>query len=100
MSFSISHQQIMRAFSKKLLILITKSGTFQNILTRRLKDVSDVCSPILANIRNKEILLNKRFPENIKLTDVMPIFKKKDKAFVENYRPETVLPIVRKIIEK
>ena len=27
------------------------------------------------------------FPENFKLADVTPIFKKKDKAFIENYRP-------------
>ena len=31
--------------------------------------------------------LNKNFPQNLKLADVSPIFKKKDKVFVENYRP-------------
>ena len=29
-----------------------------------------------------------------------PIFKKKDKAFVENYRPVSVLPTVSKIFER
>ena len=42
---------------------------------------SDICSPILATIWNEEILLNKSFPENLKLADVSPIFKKKDKIF-------------------
>ena len=38
-----------------------KNGTFKNILTRHLKDISDICSPILANIWNEEILINKDF---------------------------------------
>ena len=65
-----------------------KNGTFKNVPTRLLKDISDVCSPILANVWNEEIQLNKSFLENLKLADVTPIFKKKDKTFVENYRPE------------
>ena len=59
-----------------------------------------MCSPALANIWNEEILLNKNFPENLKLVDVTPIFKKKDKTFVENYRPVSVLPTVSKIFER
>ena len=77
-----------------------KNGTFKNIPTRQgycVKDVSDVCSLVLANIWNEEILLNKNFPENLKLADVTPIFKKKDKTFVENYRPVSVIPTVSKI---
>ena len=54
-----------------------KNRTFKNIPTRCIKDVSDVCSPVLANIWNEEILLNKNFPENLKLADVTPILKKK-----------------------
>ena len=77
-----------------------KNGTFKNIPTRCLKDVSDVCSSVLANIWNEEILLNKNFPENLKLVDVTPIFKKKDKTFLENYRPVSVLPTVSKIFER
>ena len=74
--------------------------TFKNIPTRRNKDVSDVSSPVLGNIWNEEILLNKNFPENLKLVDVTPIFKKKDNIFVENCRPVSVLPTVSKIFER
>ena len=78
--------------------MITKKNvTFKNIPTRRIKDVSDVCSPV---IWNEEILLDKNFPENLKLADVTPTFKKKDKTFVENYRPASVLPTVSKIFER
>ena len=39
--------------------------------------MSGICRPILANIWNEEILPNKYFPEDLKLTDVSPVFKKK-----------------------
>ena len=77
-----------------------KNGTFKNILTRRLKDVSDVCSLVLAISGMKRFSLNKNFPENLKLADATPIFKKKDKIFVEKYRSVSVLPTVSKIFER
>ena len=54
----------------------------------------------MANIWNDEILLNKNLPENLKLADVSPIFKKKDETFVQNYRPVSVLPTASKIFER
>ena len=56
----------------------------KKVLSCRIKDVSNVCSPVVANIWTEEILLNKNFSENLKLVNVTPIFKKKDKTFVEN----------------
>ena len=99
MKIFISHQWIMKVFEKKLLML-QKNGTFNNIPTRCIKDVSDVCSPVLPNIWNEEILLNKHFPENLKLANVTAIFKEKDKTFVENYGQVSVLPTVSKIFER
>ena len=64
-------------------LTIISNGTMELLKTfptRRLKHVSDVCSPVLANIWNEEILLNKIFPENLNLADVAPISKKKDKT--------------------
>ena len=91
----VDHENILKEIvnldSKKLL---------KNIPTLRIKDISDVCSPVLANIWNEEILLNKNFPENLKLADVTPTFKKKDKTFVENYGPVSVLQTVSKIFER
>ena len=80
--------------------MIIKKRTFKNIPTRPIKDVLDVYSPVLENIWNEEILLNKNFQENLKLADVTPIFKKKDKTVVANYRPVSVLPTVSKIFER
>ena len=43
---------------------------------------------------------NKCFDSNLKQADVTPVFKKKDRELVENYRPISVLPTVSKIFEK
>ena len=40
------------------------------------------------------------FPENLKLADVKPIFKKKDPLDKANYRPVSVLPPVSKICKR
>ena len=40
------------------------------------------------------------FPEELKLAEVSPIFKKKDDLDKENYRPVSVLPHVSKVFEK
>ena len=71
----------------------------KNIRSRLLKDLSDACGLILGNIWNEKIVLNKSFPENLKLADVITIVKKKDKTFVENCRSVSVLPTVYKIFK-
>ena len=40
------------------------------------------------------------FPEELKLDEVSPIFKKKDNLDRENYRPLSVLPHVLKVFER
>ena len=56
---------------------IKKNGTFGNIPTKRLKEVADICAPPLNDIWNKEIITQKSFPNNLKLVDVTPEFKKR-----------------------
>ena len=82
------------AFSNK------KNSTFNNIPTKRLKEVSDICAPALNYIWNKEIITQKSFPNNLKLADVTPVFKKEDASLLKNYRPVSVLPVVPKIYER
>ena len=79
------------AFSNK------KNSTFNNIPTKRLKEVSDICAPALNYIWNKEIITQKSFLNNLKLADVTPVFKKEDASLLKNYRPVSVLLVVSKI---
>ena len=77
-----------------------KNGTYGNIPTKIIKDNYDICSSFLANIWNKEMIHDSVFQDKLKLADVTPVYKKKDKTSVENYRPISVLPTFSKIFEK
>ena len=46
-------------------------------------------------------MLEKQYsPQNLKLADITPVYKKKDPTLVENYRPVSVLPTVSKVFER
>ena len=77
-----------------------KAGTFKNIPTKILKEMKDIVSKPLAQIWNTEIVLNKKFPSKLKLSDITPLFKKIDKTSKKNYRPINLLPVVSKIFER
>ena len=36
-------------------------------------------------------MLNKKFPQKLKLADVTPVYKKKDSTKMKNYKPASVL---------
>lgn len=78
---------------------IKKVTTFNNIPSKHLKQSSDICSPILLNIINHNIA-SSSFPEELKLADVTPIFKKDDATCAKNYRPVSVLPAASKVYER
>ena len=77
-----------------------KTGTSKNIPTKLLKETSDICSKTLLQIWNEEIVTGQKFPGNLKLADVTPIFKKDDRTSTKNYRPVSILPVVSKIFER
>ena len=43
---------------------------------------------------------NSKFPYDLKLADVIPVYKKKSKNFKDNYRPVSILPNISKIYER
>ena len=77
-----------------------KNGTFGNIRTKILKEVSDICAPPLNDICNKKNNHRKCFPNNLRLADATPVFKKEDTSLLKNCRPKSVLPVVSKIYER
>ena len=40
------------------------------------------------------------FPDNMKLADITPVFRKKDPLKKENYRPVSILSAISKIFER
>ena len=77
-----------------------KAGTFGNIPTKVLKTSSEICNKVLLEIWNSEILAKQHLPRDIKLADIKPVFKKKDPALAENYRPVRALPAVSEVLER
>ena len=76
-----------------------KADTADNIPSKPLKDTSEACGTVLCNLINQAIT-NGEFPDELKLADVTPTFKKGDVTSVENYRPVSVLPAVSKVYER
>ena len=78
----------------------SKKGTFKNIPPKCLKGAIDVCGPVLLKIWNEVIISQSSYPQNLKLADVTPVFKKENPLEAKNYRPISVLPTVTKIFER
>ena len=99
-NFSFCNTEVRDVLNETAALHNKKNGTFGNIPTKLLKEVSDICALALNGISNKEIITQQSFPNNPKLTDVKPVFKKEDASLLKNYRPVSVLPVVSKISEK
>ena len=60
---------------KEILNLNTKEAVPSNSIPAKvLKETFDICSPVLQQIWNNEILKKCQFPENLKLADISPVF--------------------------
>ena len=69
-----------------------------NINNTLLKSISIEISSYITLIINQSISTGS-YPENLKLTKVIPIFKKNDKLKINNYRLISVLPVISKVFE-
>ena len=70
--------------------------SINNILLKQLNPV--ICRP-LNKIFNKS-LVEGIFPQEMKLAEIVPIYKSKDRLVCTNYRPVSLLPVVSKVLEK
>ena len=60
---------------------------------------SEFCFSELTKCTNKTFNENK-FPDTLKLSDIVPVFKKLDPTYKTNFRPISVLPLLSKVFEK
>ena len=77
-----------------------KNGTHNDIPAKCLKLSSLESGPYLTKVWNEEVVKNGIFPNELKLADVSPVFKKNDSTQAKNYRPVSVLPTVSKVFER
>ena len=71
------------------------SGTIPTKLLRSLAE--EICIPLIHCINSA--ILNGKFPSELKMADVLPIFKKDDAFEKANYRPISLLPSLSKVYE-
>jgi hypothetical protein len=63
-----------------------------------LKDLTPFISPILTELYNRAISEHK-YPDSLKITKVIEIYKNDDKTWPKSYRPISLLPIIAKILD-
>ena len=76
-----------------------QNGKASDIPISVIKKCSPILSPVLAIHFNYLMRIGK-FPDQLKLGKISPIFKKGNEELMENYRPVSTLPIFGKIFEK
>ena len=85
---------------KEILNLNNKKATREgDIPVNLLKESIETYLPVLTEIINSSFEQNE-FPNELKLADIIPIFKKKDPLNKENYRPVSILSHMSKVFEK
>ena len=70
------------------------------IPVKALKAANSLCSHFLTACFNEQVVSRSIFPDELKLADVIPIFKKGCTHDKSNYRPISLLPVVSKVFEK
>ena len=59
---------------------------------------SEIAEPIISCINSS--ISTGTFPDELKIADIVPVFKKEDQNEKTNYRPISLLPLISKIFEK
>ena len=76
-----------------------KHQDLMGITARLLIETSEQIAPSLALLLNKS-LEESVFPDEWKLANIVPVYKKDDRQYVENYRPISLLTIISKVLER
>ena len=80
--------------------LKTKKANMENDLpTKIVKGSTDIVGPYLSNIFNNS-KNTQTYPLSLKVADVTPIPKTREKILLKQYRPVSLIPIVSKLFER
>ena len=77
-----------------------KLGTSLSIPSKMVKIASNTVADYLTVIWNEQVLEQGIFPDELKLAEITPIFKKGDSTLAKSYRPVSILPCVSKIFKR
>ena len=75
-----------------------KANDIYKIKPTILRDLTPYPTPILTKLFNRSIDENE-YPDSLKYTKAIELYKAKDKTLPENYRPISLLPIIAKLLD-
>ena len=78
---------------------VTKATGPDNVGARLLKEAAPVISTSLCRLFNKS-LSQGALPEEWKIANIIPVHKKGEKEYAENYLPISLLSVVSKVLER
>ena len=94
-----SFQHVSEATVRKVAKILPSNKASAGEIPIKILKESTFCFPELTNCIN-ESLANNKLPDILKLSDIIPVFKKLDPSDKGNYRPVSILPLVSKVFEK
>ena len=99
MSFSFGFVTKETIFNELCKLNPKKACQENDIPVKTIKENLDIVTNFVYNNFNNS-LFSSNFPSYLKNANITPIFKKKDRANVENYRPVGILPNLSKVYKR
>ena len=96
-NFELIEQDTVKKIIKRL--NAKHSSGHDNVSTILLKEISPLISSPLTLILNQSLTTG-IFPDKLKIAKIIPLFKKDDPHYFDNYRPISLLPAISKVFEK
>ena len=96
-NFELIEQDTVKKIIKRL--NAKHSSGHDNVSTILLKEISPIISSPLNLILNQSLTTG-IFPDKLKIAKIIPLFKKDDPHYFDNYRPISLLPAISKVFEK
>jgi hypothetical protein len=97
--FELKHTNLDKMTKNLKHINPNKASDIYKIKPIIIKDLATFLAPIITTHFNNAIDEHE-YPNSLKLTKVIEVYKAKDKTLPENYRPISILPIIAKIFDQ
>ena len=98
-SFFLERISPIEVFREIMHLKENKANGSENIPTKYIKLAGELLAPMLCNTFN-QCLLKGKFPKNLKIAKIKPIYKSGPKELMTNYRPVSMLSPFAKIFER